>query len=127
MTCDLPEFYDWNEPVAGKRHRCCECAAPILKGEKHFHAWGKWDGRMESYRQHMACCQACMLIRDKFSDGECIPFGWLMEYFREFTGGQYSRQSEHDKNNPAWRSLRELMAKILWRQRSYRRLLKAGG
>jgi hypothetical protein len=111
--CALPDFYDMAEPVARKSHRCCECSAPILKGEKHFHGWGKWEGVISSYRQHLACMEACMLIRDKFNGGECIGFGDLKEAFSEFRPEMRGDQ----KRKEPWKQLRDLIARILWRER----------
>lgn len=108
LTCDVyPEFYEWSEPVASRDYRCCECAAPILKGEKHFAAVGKWDGEFSKHRQHLLCLEACMLIRDSFNDGDCIPFGGLMEWWDECPKGG---------SEEAWKELRGLMARIKWRK-----------
>ena len=114
--CDsLPAFYAWTNPVARKQHSCCECAAPILKGEKHFRAHGKWDYGIESFRQHLACCEACMLLRDEFNDGECIGFGMLQETFAELISDNWYRPK--DRYKPVWQQLRSLMARIKWRER----------
>lgn len=112
--CELPSFYTYSEPVAKKVHRCCECSAPILVGEKHFHGRGKWDGRVDSYRQHLACMEACMIIRH-MNDGECIGFGELKEEFGEIRVGWVpATDCEH------WERLRHLMAVILIRERKNR-------
>ncbi len=117
--CDiLPEFYTWTEPVARKSHVCCECDAPILHHEKYFHARGKWEDEVRSYRQHLACCEACMVIRDDFNGGECINFGSLKEDFDEMRNDNW--YPERDRYKPAWKRLRSLMAKILWRERAAR-------
>lgn len=109
--CDLPEFFSYTEPVARKPHRCCECKAPIKVGEKHFRGIGVWDGFFEEYRQHYTCMEACMLIRDEFNSGSCIPFGSLKEEFSEMRG-------EWFKDKKAWQRLRDLMAEILHRERN---------
>lgn len=116
--CDLPECYSYREPVARKQHRCCECSAPIHKGEKHFVAAGKWDGKFSQYRQHYVCMEACMLLRDKFYDGDCIGFGELYDEFEELKQSSWFRRSDSDK--PAWRELRTLIAVIKRRERSER-------
>jgi hypothetical protein len=118
--CDMPVFYSHSEPVARKVHRCCECAAPIEVGEKHFYGRGKWDGEIDEYRQHLACMEACMLIRDRFEDGECIAFGELMDYY-----GEYRFDLRGDKRDEWTAKFRGLMAKILWRERKYRRRRKS--
>ena len=116
IECDLlPDFYNWSEPVARKSHRCCECRAPILKGEKHFQGTGKWDGKITTYRQHLVCCEAAMLIRDGFNGGDCIGFGDVKEAFNEMRCDNW--YPERDRYKPAWKRLRHLMAVILWRER----------
>lgn len=115
--CEIPDFYEWAEPVARKQHRCCECEAPIMPGEKHFRCAGKWDGEVSSYRQHLVCMEACMWVRDHFG-GECIPFGGLKEEFDEIRCDAW--YPERDRYKPAWRTLRHLMATILVRERPHR-------
>lgn len=113
FQCDVqPEFYDHSEPVARKEHECCECRMPIRKGEKHFVAVGKWEGQLDSYRQHTLCCQACMYIRDNITDGECIGFGELFEYYGEWKRG-WQGVSQYRKHPP----FRAMMAKIIRRKR----------
>jgi hypothetical protein len=112
--CTVPEFYTWSEPVARKQHVCVECSAPIMPGEKHFAYRGKWDG-LETGRQHLLCCEACMVIRDELNGGECICFGGLKEQFREFL------EQCDDKRKEPWKRLRSLMARILWRERQAKR------
>jgi hypothetical protein len=112
----LPSFYSWTEPVARKEYACCECAAKIHKGEKHFHATGKWDGVVSTYRQHLACCEACILIRDEFNGGDCIGFGEMKDAF----GGMRADETYFcfkEKWKEPWKRLRSLMAQILWRER----------
>lgn len=110
--CDLPTFYNISEPTAKKPHRCCECRAPINIGEKHLKISGKWDGPPETFRQHQACAEACMLIRDEFED-ECIGFGELMEWYGEWRIGW---QADHREEEMV-KKFRHLMAVILWRER----------
>ena len=108
--CELPRFYDWSEPIAGKKYVCCECSAPILKGEKHFRGSGKWDWRVDTFRQHLTCMEACMLIRDSFNGGECIGFGELKDSWWEM-------KREIDRDHKDMVKLRHLMAVILVRER----------
>lgn len=108
--CDIqPDFYSWAEPVARKEHKCCECGTPIIKGEKHFSATGKWDFGIETYRQHLDCCSACMFVRDQFNDGECIGFGELLEFFCD------SRPLPKDGGKCS--QFRKMVAAVLRRQR----------
>ena len=55
MYCDYdgPEFYSVVEPVARKQYECCECSVPIAAGSKHVKATGKWEGELNTFRQHM--------------------------------------------------------------------------
>ena len=113
--CMIPEFYAYSEPVARKQHQCCECHAPILPGEKHFHYRGKWDGHLETGRQHLVCMEACMLIRDHLNDGECIGFGQLNDFLGDawdFLDRKAAKKCEHISK------LRSLVAAIRWRERS---------
>jgi len=119
MECELPRFYDWSEPIAKKRHHCVECKAPILKGEKHFRATGKWDWGVETHRQHLVCMEACMMLRDNFNDGDCIGFGCLKDEFDDMKREHWDR--ERDRHNEKWRKLRHLMAVIFVRERKARK------
>lgn len=110
--CELPQFFNWSEPVARKQHRCCECSAPIHKGEKHFSATGRWDYGIETYRQHLLCCEACMFVRDNLNGSECICFGGLREWHSE-ARYQYDRKEPH----PVWREFRNKLAAIKRRER----------
>jgi hypothetical protein len=112
-TCDVScDFYGYTEPVARKQHHCCECSAPILKGEKHFAYRGKWEDNLETGRQHLLCMEACMLVRDHL-EGECIRFGSLGEWFDEMRHEEFfrTRRAEH------WAKLRKMMAAIKRRER----------
>ena len=112
---DPPDFYTYSEPLARKAHRCCECRAPILRGEKHLHARGKWYDTIESFRQHLLCCEACELIRDRFFVGNCICFGGLKDEFADMRSDNWYQ--ERDRYKEPWKQLRSLMARILWRER----------
>ncbi len=118
MSCELPTFYSHSEPIARKRHLCCECSAPILPGEKHFRGAGKWDGDFHEHRQHLVCMEACITIRDDFYGGECIGFGCLKEEFDEILCDRW--YTERDRYKPSWIKLRHLMAVIRWRERAAR-------
>ncbi len=116
MHCDTesPKFYSHSEPVARKRHRCDECNAPIEIGERHFRYVGKWDEIMQG-RQHLLCMEACMLIRDEFQGGECIPFGGLKDIFFEMRLDWMA--------SPNWKKLRRMMTRIKWRERKHTRII----
>lgn len=110
--CGMPEFYDETFPKARKSYPCVECSAPIENGEKHLRYAGKWDGNVSGGRQHMLCREACMFIRDKFHDGDCIGFGELREYLSDYTGDRKSHE------------FRSIIAKIKWRERRFRTFRK---
>ncbi len=116
IGCEVyPSFYVYSEPVARKQHPCCECSAPILKGEKHFKWTGQWDGCISTGRQHALCCEACMCIRDKI-EGDCISFGGLRDYYGEY---RCDLLSAHAK--PGVTKFLRLYFKIKKRERSFRR------
>jgi hypothetical protein len=116
MYCDAsPSVYTCVERTARKPHHCCECKAPILKGERYCYTAGKWEFGFAVYRQHLVCEHACEAIRDDFG-GDCIGFGSLKEEFDEIRTDSW--YPEHDHYKSAWQRLRSLMAKILWRERA---------
>lgn len=110
MSCDWPEFYSERFPVAKKKHRCCECRDMIEPGEKYLLVGGKWDGILETYKQHLLCREACMAISNIADD--CIPFGSLMEDYREWCA--------YHRNKLELKTIRDLMAKILRRKHKNR-------
>lgn len=97
IECTIPDVYRWSEPIARKQYKCCECRALILKGEKHFQCFGVWEGDASTYRQHLLCAEASMLIRDLFNGGECIGFGCLKESLGEMRW-QMDKKSPHGNN-----------------------------
>lgn len=111
--CERPEFFSGSWPVARKEHKCCECGQTIFIGEKYGSFTGKWDGDVDTNKQHLECEEACRYLRDFITDGECIPFGglhddcWDMPSFK--TG----------QNNKDFRSV---FAKALWRKKKGRPL-----
>lgn len=113
MECELPAFYTHSDPVARKQHQCCECSAPIEVGEKHFAYRGKWNGDIQTGRQHHLCMEACMLVRDVFNDHECIGFGGLFDYYHEY------RRDLAD--HPRFRELARMVVRIRVRERRNRK------
>ncbi len=103
--CEMPQYYAWTEPIARKEHKCCECDAPILKGEKHLCVNVCWEYRPERYRQHILCAEACMLVRDSgMNDDECLYFGGLSEFWSDSRSERWQgRQLEARKN--LWRMM----------------------
>lgn len=64
------EFYSESVRRAAKPYRCCECSAPIGKGERHEYVSGKWEGAVMDFRT----CLPCAEIRKVF----CCN-AWLLE------------------------------------------------
>lgn len=111
--CEMPEFYGGSWPIARKEHICCECSAPIFKGEKYGCFTGKWPGDgVQTYRQHLKCEEACRYIRDVHL-GECIGFGQLFEFVGEYL--HLERPAKDD-------GFRSIMAEVKWRAKKKRPL-----
>jgi len=72
---DPPEFCSESTPVARRPQKCGECGSNIPVGTRYFKAVGKWDGRLETFRQ----CMNCREIQEVFSCGEGYVFGGLWE------------------------------------------------
>ena len=83
MYCEVPSFFSYSYPISRKEHRCCECLAPISKGEKYGKFTGMWCGEIQTYKQHIICEAACVYIRKNMNDDECIGFGDLFYYLSE--------------------------------------------
>lgn len=49
------EFYSEYFRTARKQHKCCECNMMIDPGDKYVACAGKYEGRMEMYKQHLVC------------------------------------------------------------------------
>lgn len=60
---DLPQCYTAAIRKARKPHRCCECSAGIVSGQKYFHFKGIWSGDAQEYRM----CLECLDLRDYVS------------------------------------------------------------
>lgn len=100
--CELPQYYNWTEPVARKRHECCECNAPILKGEKHLRVNGCWENVPGTFRQHLLCAEACELVRDEgLNDDECLYFGGLFEFWND-SCGYFGRFEKVEARKKLW-------------------------
>ena len=109
-SCDMPQFYSEQFPVARKAHNCVECHAPIDQGEKHLRYGGKWEGEIGGGRQHMACRDLCMLMN--FEGDGCCAFGGMKEAWLE---GDWGRREYRDDKRYA--EARTLMARIIRRER----------
>lgn len=112
--CELPAYYVCSEPVARKKHGCCECSAPIQIGEKHLCVSACYEGNPERFRQHFLCAEACMLVRDAgLNDDECLMFGGLFEFWLEKDNFSYD-----PLNIEAGRKLWRFMLRIKRRERT---------
>lgn len=110
----IPTFYLTEEREARKQYRCCECHAAIEKGEVHLYIAGRWSSGFETFRQHLACQHCCEYIRDHLED-ECIPFGELLNWWKE-----YRHDSIENKSHVDWVNFRKLMVVVLRRCRKSR-------
>ena len=118
--CDydsMPSVFRWQQiNRAKKKHFCCECGTAIHPGEAHGYGFGVWSGDASSFRQHRDCEAACVYVRDKMRDGECLCFGELFEYLGEV--------GHLRKSDPAESGLRKIMARVWSRIRKERKLKK---
>lgn len=56
----MSEFQCTTEPVARRRHTCCECGGNIEPGSAYQRTAGCWDGTMDQFRT----CIPCVNTRD---------------------------------------------------------------
>ncbi|WP_115086254.1 hypothetical protein [Pseudomonas wadenswilerensis] len=54
----MSDFQTTTEPVARKRHSCCECRGHIEPGHKYQLTAGCWEGDMSSFKTCLACVEA---------------------------------------------------------------------
>lgn len=122
--CELPEFYAETFPRARKEYPCCECEAPIERGEEHLHWRGKWDGEMGGGRQHMLCREVCMLLNSDLD--ECFAFGDLWEEWNQHRCSEknWLRYDHKPETLAEAAKVRSLIARIKWRERPFRTLRK---
>jgi hypothetical protein len=88
MMTDAPDAFRVELRTARKQHHCCECPAPIVKGEVYQYSSGVWDGRGASFKT----CMPCAEVREDFltdlhkhySWQETSIFGHLQSEIEEF-------------------------------------------
>lgn len=115
--CEVPKFFNSKTGVRSKKvRRCCECLVPIPAGEPHYVGTGCWDDGVQTYRQHLACKEACTTIRD-IQDGECIAFGDLWQYWQDYA--HYHRGMGRVAD-PQTKEFRSIMAKVVHREHRWR-------
>lgn len=78
--CEMPEFFSERIPKARKEHSCCECHKKIRIGMVYWNFTAKWDGAVQTFRQHIECRDACFMTQEL---GYCIPFGDLRSFIRD--------------------------------------------
>jgi len=82
---DQPSFFNDDNPVARKEHKCTECGRIIKPGERYKKESGKWDGVFETHRT----CFDCLSVRDVFfCDGFFYDQIWddLEQHIRDMNG-----------------------------------------
>lgn len=112
-SCDWlpPEFFSESIPKARKEYWCCECGKKIRSGMLYWNCVGKWDGDLQTYRQHIECRDACFQVQ--IEGGECIAFEGLREFMSEnqcWNGWRESQSEMHKKQ-------RSLLAAGIWASR----------
>ncbi len=96
MSCycdyEMPDFFNEALHKARKAHMCDECLCDIKIGETYKRSSGKWDGRVDSYKQ----CQKCLgLIEYMKAHIKCFcwAFGQLIGDAYETVQGYGSEAS----------------------------------
>ena len=82
-SCEMPEFFESKAVKGRKEYNCCECGVVIEKGETHQSSTGKWDGRVETFRQCLPCHQ---VMKDCMSRADCacdVGFTALVDWVWE--------------------------------------------
>jgi hypothetical protein len=64
----VSDFSNYTYPIARKGYRCIWCGDLILKGEKHVHFSGMWEGEWQNWRMHVECYDEA-LDDDDIQDG----------------------------------------------------------
>ena len=79
---DAPEFFNIKEVKARIPHFCSECGEVIEKGKRYTYIVGKWNGKVEAYKQ----CHFC----SKIASVCCAPLGCLWDEF--LGGGEFEKE-----------------------------------
>ncbi|MEG1042918.1 MAG: hypothetical protein RSE94_23685 [Pseudomonas sp.] len=78
----MSDFQTTTEPVARKRHACCECRGHIEPGRRYKLVSGCWEGSMESFKTYMPCVQArdwATAQPEWVGDGEHLYYFGMLE------------------------------------------------
>lgn len=79
-----PVFYSEYFRRAVKNHKCCECHRPISRGERYVACVGLWDGRLETFKQHIHCYHFARYVNLELNKYECIGFGDIRHVVADF-------------------------------------------
>lgn len=52
---EAPTVYSVSHPRAKKEHRCDECGAEIMPGDRYEYVFGVWEGDASTWRTCMPC------------------------------------------------------------------------
>lgn len=85
-----PEGFCETKPKARRSHRCCECGRLIPSGEVYVRSWGKWDGNIGTYRQHVDCHELLDWISVNLCGGEMWSFTSLRDELGEYGPDLYA-------------------------------------
>ena len=80
------ELISQTKPVARTYHPCIWCHEPIVKGEKHIHEVGKFEGDFQDHRWHPECMKAFMDGYNENDGGEFEPHAHNRGTSDEWTG-----------------------------------------
>jgi len=77
--CDLeyPTFYREKKRKARVPHQCSECHHTIKPSTEYIAISGKWDGKIDTYKQCLSCKEISQHYRD--TENCCVALGGLFE------------------------------------------------
>lgn len=78
----MSDFQTTSEPVARKRHICCECRGHIEPGQAYQLVAGCWEGDMSSFKTCASCVQArdwAIAQPEWGGDGEHLYYFGMLE------------------------------------------------
>ena len=93
---ESPDLYNESFPIAKKEHKCIECSATIMPGEKYHYVKGRWDFGWDVYKT----CYQCFRIREDYCECGYI-FGGLQKAIWECLGFNYVT-NEMDDEEDMW-------------------------
>lgn len=78
----MSDFQTATEPVARKRHACCECRGNIDPGQRYQLVAGCWESSMESFKTCLPCVQTrdwATAQPEWVGDGEHLYYFGMLE------------------------------------------------